>query len=72
MKWEKEVNEELKPCPFCGGKAYVGIYEYATIVICDQCGAQTAEVGISPYYAAKDEAIKRWNKREGGRDGMDG
>ena len=71
MKEGKEVSEELKPCPFCGGKAYIAIYDYAVIAVCDQCCAQTAEVRISPHYAAKDEAIKQWNRREGNCDGLD-
>ena len=49
---------ELKPCPFCGGKAHihnsvVGIWWYA----CDQCKAETR---ASSY---KSDALEIWNRR---------
>ena len=57
-------DSELKPCPFCGGKACLqrGIYvnkEWHNdfIVFCDKC-----EVGTVPYNTMA-EAIKAWNRR---------
>ena len=60
---------ELKPCPFCGGKAYhyqerngitvenmtlaPGIMHF---VLCTECSALVSE-------ASKKEAVELWNKR---------
>lgn len=56
------MNEELKPCPFCGGKAIScstgNIYtkEYF-FVKCTKCGIE------SPSAINKKDAITAWNKR---------
>ena len=51
------MNEELKPCPFCGGKN-MRIWNTSTPwVSCDDCLANTA------YGTTKEEAIKIWNRR---------
>lgn len=63
------MNEELKPCPFCGGEARIDRED----VFCD-CGAR---ILIEPFYyeqpismpekdrlkSAKQEAIAAWNRR---------
>ena len=57
---------ELKPCPFCGGKARVCNFHYSLLrdepkdfcVICYDCSAS------SYHYANKpEEAIEAWNRR---------
>ena len=63
-----QVSGELKPCPFCGGKAYSsglinrssGITVYS--VSCRKCMGQTF---YSAYDAdkARSGAVDRWNKR---------
>lgn len=57
------MNDKLKPCPFCGGKAE--IYEDTIIkslpaysVYCTKCYART--YGL---YDKKDDAIESWNRR---------
>ena len=49
---------ELKPCPFCGGKAH--IYQDCTgyyVAQCDKCGIGTLLCGD------KRTAKRRWNRR---------
>lgn len=51
------MSEELKPCPFCGGKN-MRIWNTSTPrVSCDDCLANTA------YGETKEEAIEQWNRR---------
>ncbi len=55
------MSEELKPCPFCGGKAILdshGRYVY--------CTNQHSNCDIRPhtkFYDTPDEAVQAWNKR---------
>lgn len=52
-------NEELKPCPFCGGKAKINLFLGNYCVTCDSCpGAIFPCRGMK-----KKEAIKAWNRR---------
>lgn len=60
--WLDMVYEiELKPCPFCGGKAKVasGIHEGGKYhwVECTEC------YGRSVGNSLEDEAISAWNRR---------
>lgn len=51
------MSEELKPCPFCGGKN-IRIWNISTPwVSCDDCLANTA---CAP---TEEEAVKYWNRR---------
>lgn len=56
-----ELNNELKPCPFCGGKAELieriyGAYKDVTVA-CKQCGIR------STLFSNDLEAITFWNRR---------
>ena len=59
---------DIKPCPFCGGKAVLqrlgGYYEYVRCVN-EKCTIKP----ITPCYLEEGRAIKEWNKREDGKDG---
>lgn len=54
------MPNELKPCPFCGGKANIdygnGIYEIF-YVFCEKCKTR------NPNRLTREEAIKLWNRR---------
>jgi Lar family restriction alleviation protein len=49
---------DLKPCPFCGGKADVFCVEHRRFrAICRKCGAQTHA------YVIKENAAAMWDRR---------
>lgn len=57
---------ELKPCPICGGKAFlshVSIFGDGTCVKCVQCNLQTKFFKISTEYASDEKAADAWNRR---------
>ena len=67
--WEKgkKKMDELKKCPFCGGKAAVVVNDGAK-VMCITCGAQTASyidfaTGIKHGYSSVQRVVDAWNRR---------
>lgn len=63
---------KIKPCPFCGGKAWAysgSTYHFESgfgwICACKACDAQ-GEIGKT-----KAEAIRKWNRRDG-KESIDG
>lgn len=55
--------EELKTCPFCGGKGSLQNHKFIGCadtygVVCLDCGAETKQ-----FYKNKEKAIKTWNYR---------
>lgn len=62
------MSKELKPCPFCGGKAVVHVND-GVRVICTACEARTLTLidGLSqgmPTGSAVGSVIEAWNRRE--------
>lgn len=57
------MENELKPCPFCGSKKLcVSFDDYNnSIVYCRKCGAEGPKIDRGPCY--EDEAIEAWNRR---------
>jgi Lar family restriction alleviation protein len=59
------MNDELLPCPFCGGKAQlhptIGRF-WEAVVICDVCAAQTGDHTPQDSDAT---VIAAWNRRVG-------
>ena len=57
------VNDELKPCPFCGGQAALKFYDTGAEIECELC-----RVRMGAYRSGTRDmnillAIKRWNRR---------
>jgi Lar family restriction alleviation protein len=70
---------ELKPCPFCGGKAAIvpravnialqkdpSDPKFGVSVICGRCGAESAN------YLNEEYAATAWNRRTESSGGVDG
>jgi hypothetical protein len=59
---------DVKPCPFCGGKAVVSAWGSDGFVVgCEHDGAADPEAcGIAPRsipFISQEAAIKAWNTR---------
>ena len=61
---------ELKPCPFCGGKAeltherdsFLNFAIYSAIM-CSKCGVKSPRFQQKCATASDEEAAKAWNRR---------
>lgn len=51
------MTKELKPCPFCGGKAEIIKDEMHVWVHCTNCDSDT------DLYQIQKEAVAAWNRR---------
>ena len=51
------TETKLKPCPFCGGEAYIDVYDDKLYARCQGCESMTA------LYDDNQEAIDAWNTR---------
>ena len=54
-------DEELKPCPFCGGEAKLENMGFPHHVYCTNCGARVTGRGFGEDGEA--DAIRKWNQR---------
>lgn len=68
------MNEKLKLCPFCGGKANVGVDDFNNkyLVMCGECGVMmgiSLEIGVeiingwTAEIESAELAIENWNRR---------
>lgn len=57
---------ELRPCPFCGAKAYAVHRAWVFAEhweIQTECGDGCINCGIEPEFGTEEEAEKAWNRR---------
>ena len=67
------MSKELKPCPFCGGKAgrvHSTQYDECFSVICQQCGIIIGSYEQNKsgkwenlFFKSPEEAVRAWNRR---------
>ena len=51
---------ELKPCPFCGGRASIVLKGGSFFVYCNRCPGAV----VTDYvHQSEEEAIEAWNRR---------
>lgn len=53
---------ELKPCPFCGGRAETSSYSGNPVLWCKTDGCE-ALMGGEEYCGTEDELVSSWNRR---------
>lgn len=58
---KEQKTNELKPCPFCGGKAVLEKMGWPHHVYCSKCGAKITSVRHDED--GEQEAIAKWNRR---------
>jgi Lar family restriction alleviation protein len=56
------MDEQLKPCPFCGGEGFINIY-YPKSIYYPQC--KWCDLDLAPC-TSKEEAVTAWNRRADG------
>ena len=68
VDWGDNVDEKLKPCPFCGADKENGVHIDVVVsfdeleddthygVICENCGARIG------YFKILEEAVEAWNR----------
>ena len=54
-------DAELKPCPFCGGKAHYYYQRENDSIVCEECGARLMYLDFGED--AQKELFKQWNTR---------
>ena len=54
---------KLKPCPFCGSKAFLSDNSSCSYVCCGGCGATGQSFKVSKKYSSDEKAAEAWNKR---------
>ena len=69
------LKDNLKPCPFCGGEAFISTIEHDTAnrpngyrfhgeVMCRRCQATAGTTGFDiSFEQATQKAIEAWNRR---------
>lgn len=54
---------ELKPCPFCGGKAVIYSCTSLAFIQCENCKSRTPSIEANTRYCAKERVVELWDRR---------
>ena len=58
------MENELRPCPFCGGEAAFGnSFWEGVFVYCTNCGCQTDYATDDKRCVAEQRVVDMWNRR---------
>lgn len=58
-------RDEIKPCPFCGGKAKLRYSKPFSVAVCTRCNAHgKIVVDREEEGDGKEEALSAWNRRK--------
>ncbi len=69
MDAREEIEKNLLPCPFCGGRAGIGtqyesnVHEHFHFVNCQDCLASTDQLNGDANRYTMEEAAELWNHR---------
>lgn len=58
--------DELKSCPFCGGKAMFGDEIHPRYIFCTSCYARVTGRGYGEK--GEQDAVRRWNMRTNSKE----
>lgn len=65
------MKDELKSCPFCGGKAtWEFIDDHNHAVVCQECDCNGATKNYKDGHDSKEQAITAWNTRHVDLEGL--
>lgn len=59
LRGEGDRMRQLKPCPFCGGRAHLYTFDHETSIVCAECGTQ---VKFDDDWS-RDECVEFFNTR---------
>ena len=57
------MNEELKSCPFCGGKAEIIMFNTEDGMVTVGCTNEECDITMGKAFFTDEEAIRHWNRR---------
>jgi len=55
------MNEDLKPCPFCGGEAFMWRTNHRVFIQCSNYNVNSHLVEVRAE--TEQEAVEAWNRR---------
>lgn len=63
IKIPYEYEDKLKPCPFCGNRAELTIFNYNYGTVTVGCTNEECDITMGKAFFTDEEAIRHWNRR---------